>query len=897
MKTLFLTLVLLFALPAVAQTYVAQTAGVQSTGSLCTGQTAIAPSSITWTTSMNIVLCGVWNLGTNASGTITLGAGGTSTTPLTIYADTGVVVQAPYFGQNGFIYDNGYSYVTINGGGNGIIEATANGTGLTYQAQGSASYNWALGIVVASASNVTIENWTIANLYIHKGTVYGATVSGTGTTATVTCAGLPACGLINGENLIEVMNCRVPGFNNAGTAVVTSTSGNTFTYANSTVGSSTGCTVSDAHGNRGSADYFTGIQVSNAGSNITISGNTIHDIYAGITLNGADSTTVSNWSVNNNTIYNVNWGMYSTPGTNGTVNAPALYYGNVIHDWEIWDDANDNNHHDGIFLSSPSAGMTLNGPQIYNNHIYGSLIDGMSAMVYMTGGAGYGTLENMVLFNNVFWLTGPGPGYPDDAITYTNGLSPSFYNNTYIGWQPNDGGPGASNGGQSGASEQNNICVGFYICWTATTLANTPNYDDIYDTQTVGDLNSTYYTTLANAQGAGYELNGSNANPLLNPNSTPPFQFASATSPGYAPNITGTSGGDNLTSLCTSIPAPALCSDAAGNARPSTGNWSMGAYNTVAAVSGSQATMPVCTPSGGTVTAAQTVSCTNPSSAPVLCYTIGGPVPMTNGVSGCFLGTAYTGSFTTPFPNANPGAVVQIVAGGTGFLDSNIEVVAYKTVKVATPTLSPAAGTYSSAQTITPGDSTSGVTYCYTLDGSTPTAATPGTCDPWADEFSTTTTFVVSATATVNLIATKAGDTNSNGITPAATYTINTNPQAGNPVCTPGTGTYAVAQTVSCTNPSTAPVLCYTEDGTIPATNGATGCTTGTVYSGALSITPTSGGVLLQVVAGGTGFIDSSLVSGQNQNTYTLGSSSTSNPAIFTRLLRSEIHSLWEGTR
>ena len=88
--------------------------------------------------------------------------------------------------------------------------------------------------------------------------------------------------------------------------------------------------------------------------------------------------------------------------------------------------------------------------------------------------------------------------------------------------------------------------------------------------------------------------------------------------------------------------------------------------------------------------------------------------------------------------------------------------------------------------------------------------------------------------------------------------------QAATPVCTPGAGTYNNTQLVSCSNPGSAPVLCYTTNGATPATNGAKGCTTGTVVSGPISITST--GTNLQVVAGGTGITSSGIAS----NTYTL---------------------------
>ncbi|HEX4001534.1 MAG TPA: chitobiase/beta-hexosaminidase C-terminal domain-containing protein [Candidatus Acidoferrales bacterium] len=47
---------------------------------------------------------------------------------------------------------------------------------------------------------------------------------------------------------------------------------------------------------------------------------------------------------------------------------------------------------------------------------------------------------------------------------------------------------------------------------------------------------------------------------------------------------------------------------------------------------------------------------------------------------------------------------------------------------VATPAISPSAGSYSSPQTVSISDSTGGATICYTIDGSTPTTNGAGSC-------------------------------------------------------------------------------------------------------------------------------------------------------------------------
>lgn len=76
---------------------------------------------------------------------------------------------------------------------------------------------------------------------------------------------------------------------------------------------------------------------------------------------------------------------------------------------------------------------------------------------------------------------------------------------------------------------------------------------------------------------------------------------------------------------------------------------------------------------------------------------------------------------------------------------------------VAAPTASPAAGTYSSSQSVTLSTTTAGASICYTIDGTTPTA-TSGTCTHGTTYSSAIT---VSSTTTIMALATLSGDTNS----------------------------------------------------------------------------------------------------------------------------------------
>ena len=84
--------------------------------------------------------------------------------------------------------------------------------------------------------------------------------------------------------------------------------------------------------------------------------------------------------------------------------------------------------------------------------------------------------------------------------------------------------------------------------------------------------------------------------------------------------------------------------------------------------------------------------------------------------------------------------------------------------------------------------------------------------------------------------------------------TVAGTPQASTPTFSPVAGSYGSTQTVTI-SASTGGVICYNTTGS-PATNGTTGCTTGTLYSTTVSVSSTE---TLYAVAGGTGYTDSAV--------------------------------------
>lgn len=81
---------------------------------------------------------------------------------------------------------------------------------------------------------------------------------------------------------------------------------------------------------------------------------------------------------------------------------------------------------------------------------------------------------------------------------------------------------------------------------------------------------------------------------------------------------------------------------------------------------------------------------------------------------------------------------------------------------------------------------------------------------------------------------------------------------AAAPTFSPAAGTYGSTQSVSISTISSGAVICYNTTGSSPATNGSTGCTTGTLYTSPVTV---SSSETLHAVAGGTGYTDSSVAS------------------------------------
>jgi hypothetical protein len=168
---------------------------------------------------------------------------------------------------------------------------------------------------------------------------------------------------------------------------------------------------------------------------------------------------------------------------------------------------------------------------------------------------------------------------------------------------------------------------------------------------------------------------------------------------------------------------------------------------------------------------------------------------------------------------------IHAIAVVSGNANSAVATAAYTmnttTTAAATPTFSPVAGTYSTAQTVTISDSTTGATIYYTTDGSTPTTA--------STVFNPAKPITVSTNETINAIAAASGDSNSTVAT--AKYVINTQvtTAAATPTFSLAGGTYTGAQSVTLSDTTANATIYYTLNGSAPTTSS-------TLYSGTITV-------------------------------------------------------------
>lgn len=569
LKTLFF--LALLASPAFATTvYLSQSGGVMS----CNGaaQSTTAVTSATWTAGNAYYLCGT------ITSPFTINASGTSASPITVLFDTasGANISPAALSSSGQIKLDGESWITINGQNTGVMQSTANGTSLANQVCSKA-------ISAENSANITVENLTIENIYVHvaNGENSAGGCNGVGAPSAVYFSLLAGPITINNVTCTYAATC----FNGADTTYAQTISNNSCQNFDHCFAAGIATLAQGKVNTSGTAvTWVSGMQFVTAwvGQPIIINGTTY--TISTVPPGGTSMTLTTSAGTQSGVTYNEN-AYYS--GGLPAVAGPIYFFGNNLNGMEAWDSTGDDWHHDGIHLwgycadgSSYCSGSYWLNSYIYNNVFKGDPGANFNSWVFLEMNNQGSHVFNNVFDNSARALTaGAGP-------TYLQGNTNFAANNTFINNSSStSSSPSALGMGGPSLTDQNNaMCNVNLVGISATdesgqepTSVSVLSNNYYMNPQTGGSANSWNWKGATTGifstwvSDSGETGAGSNASCSINTST-------------YAPNsgspVIGA--GANLYSLCNGQPNPglgALCSDAAGNLRPSGAPWTVGAYN------------------------------------------------------------------------------------------------------------------------------------------------------------------------------------------------------------------------------------------------------------------------------------------------------------------------------
>src|SRR5579884_1844485 len=177
-RNAFVFLSFMYGIATANDIYIAQNAAGTANGSSCGNAYSYTffNSSGNWGTGSNQIgpgstvhICGTITFPAGTAGLVAQGSGA-SGNPVKILFESGAILQSPYFlngGANagGAINLANKSYIIIDGGSDGIIQNTGNGTSGSYPNQAPT-----IGINADNSNTVTIQNLTIQNMYVRTST-------------------------------------------------------------------------------------------------------------------------------------------------------------------------------------------------------------------------------------------------------------------------------------------------------------------------------------------------------------------------------------------------------------------------------------------------------------------------------------------------------------------------------------------------------------------------------------------------------------------------------------------------------------------------------------------------------------------------------------------------------
>ena len=478
-----------------------------------------------------IHLCGT------LTNTLTIGGSGTSGNPITILFEPNAKFSAPTISTPNSGWICLADHIIIDGGVNGRIELTDNGTISTYG--GTYTYNnggiW--GIYGDNHNDVTIKNLTIAGLYVRQTT--------------------------NDPGPIND--------NNQNSAIFTRDS-----------------------------------------SNLTISNCVISDTRIALNL-------TYNYAYQSNVVFthcfltNYVWGFSMAADSDNGMLDNLIITNNTFCTGDAWE-GNSDFHRNSIYLRDDIVtGGRMSNIVVACNYIKAgtnpkTTVGGTSGFSFSINSSN--AVQHLRIYNNIAIMMPPllysaGGGPQIESV----GIDTLFANNTIIGWTNSGtglyGGSGINSTfnppGSANDFVYNNIVVSGFgeLIKLYTNCAGLTNYDNPTINALLSVIHSDYnifnYQAANSFAAAIYSTNGLWQEPIRDwfggwTNSFPSQEKHSSSAivqlgANFAPLSTDTVAvghGTNLTAYAIANNLPGLTNDFAGNPRPATGNWTIGAYQSPA---------------------------------------------------------------------------------------------------------------------------------------------------------------------------------------------------------------------------------------------------------------------------------------------------------------------------
>lgn len=364
-----------------------------------TGTSQIGPGD-------TVHLCGTIT-GSGGTTALTFQGTGTSSSPITLRFESGAGLTAPYWSSNGAINTNGQDYLIIDGGSNGYVTNSQNGTTLS-------NHQDTKGLSVGGCTGCVIKNLTVSNMYVHSGSgsdganSFGIYIYG-GANNTIT------------GNTVHDARWAVfysyPGGNTTSNAVISN---------NTIYNTDHGVVGGDGNGNAVLSGFVVSGNTFHDMVNWDDSGNNFHHDYVHVwAANGGSS--VRGLQIFNNYFYGDPGGHINTlvniETQSGNTNDGALVYNNVI--------TNSSSAHIPPYGYVSSGGTNI---KLLNNTIVGSSTSQSFANeCFYLGGQNYQIMNNTCQNVGVFLYFGPnGTVSSVDRNNWYNGGG--FYKGGFLSW-------------------------------------------------------------------------------------------------------------------------------------------------------------------------------------------------------------------------------------------------------------------------------------------------------------------------------------------------------------------------------------------------------------------------------------------------------------------------------